>query len=271
MPLAEKARQLTKTPLGFYHLTYAATYLRERRFDGRPNVGVDRSTGATGSSRRPSLRPRQRTAGALDIAHGAARRIRELYPQFEADALENFERWHFDAAFYDALVSGLEAAGLELGGQALRVRRLVPDDEACREYDHGARPVARDCLDIEHCIEVAQPLVDAPKADAAALVERIAAAPVRRQADAVVGDGNADRAVAAATLETLTCFARACWRTFVRSSRTVLKTTSLTSSSKRVWLSSRATSQPMSPWARNSSQSSSSLACSSVRVSGGHR
>ena len=54
-------------------------------------------------------------SGRLDIAHSAAKRIRELYPQFEADALDNFERWHFDAAFYEALVGGLRAAGLELG------------------------------------------------------------------------------------------------------------------------------------------------------------
>jgi hypothetical protein len=53
-------------------------------------------------------------SGRLDVAHSAAGRIRHLYPQFEDDALANFERWHFDRAFYDALVSGLRAAGLEL-------------------------------------------------------------------------------------------------------------------------------------------------------------
>ena len=56
-------------------------------------------------------------SGRRDIAQSAARRIRELYPDFESDALANFERWHFDAAFYDALVGGLRAAGLELGTQ----------------------------------------------------------------------------------------------------------------------------------------------------------
>jgi hypothetical protein len=55
-------------------------------------------------------------SGRGDIAQSAAARIRELYPQFEADALENFERWHFGAEFHEALVSGLRAAGLELGG-----------------------------------------------------------------------------------------------------------------------------------------------------------
>ena len=32
LELAEKARDLSSTPIGFYHLTYAASYLRERRF-----------------------------------------------------------------------------------------------------------------------------------------------------------------------------------------------------------------------------------------------
>ncbi len=53
-------------------------------------------------------------SGRHDVALKAAQRLRELYPQFEADALANFERWQFDPAFYDVLVSGLEDAGLEL-------------------------------------------------------------------------------------------------------------------------------------------------------------
>ena len=52
-------------------------------------------------------------------------------------------------------------------------------------------------LDVEDGVEGAQPLIDAPEADAAALVEGVAAAPVRRQADAVVSNRDADRAVAA--------------------------------------------------------------------------
>ena len=37
-------------------------------------------------------------------------------PKFEAEALGNFEHWHFDRALYDALVDGLRGAGLELHG-----------------------------------------------------------------------------------------------------------------------------------------------------------
>jgi adenylate cyclase len=112
--LADQARKLTKAPIGFYHLTYAASYLRDRRFAEALTsaVAVDGNNWVFAQA---VLAAAAAHSGRLDIAQSAARRIRELYPQFEADALENFERWHFDAAFYEALVGGLRAAGLELG------------------------------------------------------------------------------------------------------------------------------------------------------------
>lgn len=68
------------------------------------------------------------------------------------------------------------------------------------------------------------------------------------------------------TLEISTRVACACWRTFARSSRIVSYTTSLTSVSKRVWLASRLTPQPICPEARKVSQSDSSFEWSSVRL-----
>jgi len=113
LALTEESRGLPKSPLGFYHLTYAASHLREGRFNDALTsaVAVD---GQNWIFAQAVLAAAAAHAGRLDIAQSAARRIRELYPEFEADALGNFERWHFDAAFYDALVSGLRAAGLEL-------------------------------------------------------------------------------------------------------------------------------------------------------------
>jgi adenylate cyclase len=114
LALTEESRVLTKAPLGFYHLTHAASYLREGRFADalESAVAVD---GENWVFAQAVLAAAAAHSGRRDIAQSAARRIRELYPRFEADALENFERWHFDAAFYDALVSGLRAAGLEIG------------------------------------------------------------------------------------------------------------------------------------------------------------
>ena len=113
LALTEESRGLPKSPLGFYHLTYAASHLREGRFNDALTsaVAVD---GQNWIFAQAVLAAAAAHAGRLDISQSAARRIRELYPEFEADALGNFERWHFDAAFYDALVSGLRAAGLEL-------------------------------------------------------------------------------------------------------------------------------------------------------------
>ena len=114
LALTEESRGLTKASLGFYHLTYAASHLRDGRFDAalESAVAVD---GENWVFAQAVLAAAAAHSGRRDIAQSAARRIRELYPDFESDALTNFERWHFDAVFYDALVSGLRAAGLELG------------------------------------------------------------------------------------------------------------------------------------------------------------
>jgi adenylate cyclase len=114
LALTEQSRGQTKASLGFYHLTYAACHLREGRFDDalESAVAVD---GENWVFAKAVLAAAAAHSGRRDIAQSAARRIRELYPSFEADALENFERWHFDPAFYDALVNGLRAAGLDLG------------------------------------------------------------------------------------------------------------------------------------------------------------
>jgi TolB-like protein len=114
LKLTDEARRLSKAPLGFYHLTYAASHLREGRFEDalEAAVAVD---GENWVFAQAVLAAAAASSGRRDIAQSAARRIRELYPQFEAEALANFERWHFDAAFYEALVGGLRAAGLELG------------------------------------------------------------------------------------------------------------------------------------------------------------
>ena len=114
LALTEQSRSLTKASFGFYHLTYAASHLRDGRFAEalESAVAVD---GENWVFAQAVLAAAAAHSRRHDIARSATRRIRELYPTFEADALENFERWHFDAAFYDALVSGLRAAGLDLG------------------------------------------------------------------------------------------------------------------------------------------------------------
>jgi TolB-like protein len=111
--LLQKARDLSTTPLAAYHLGYAVTYLREHRFPEALGAAlkVDAQNWAVAEA---IVAAAAAHSGRADIASKAAQRLRELYPEFEAEALENFERWRFDAEYYDVLVSGLTAAGLVL-------------------------------------------------------------------------------------------------------------------------------------------------------------
>jgi adenylate cyclase len=113
LELTKKARALTKAPVGFHDLTLAANHLRERRFDEALAAAV-KVDGANWIFAQALLAAAAAHGGRDDLAQGAVQRLRELYPEFEAEALRNFEYWHFDPELQDALVSGLRAAGLVL-------------------------------------------------------------------------------------------------------------------------------------------------------------
>jgi adenylate cyclase len=113
LPLIQRARELAKTPPALCHLAYAVTYLREGRF-AEALAAAERVDARNWVLAQAVVAAAAAQSGRQEVASEAARRLRELYPQFEAEALANFARWHFDAAFYEVLVSGLEAAGLEL-------------------------------------------------------------------------------------------------------------------------------------------------------------
>jgi TolB-like protein len=120
LPLVQKARELSETPPTLYHLAYAVTYLREHRFREAlaAALKVDAENWVLAQA---IVAAAAAHSGRDEIAGKAAQRLLELYPEFEAEALANFERWHFDAAYYGVLVSGLKAAGLELREQAVPV------------------------------------------------------------------------------------------------------------------------------------------------------
>jgi len=116
LTLAEQARELTGRPLGFYHLIHAASYLRERRFGAALSSALEVNA-PNWVFAQAVLAAAAAHSGRHDIARDAAGRIRQLYPQFESEALGNFERWHFDDEYYDVFVSGLRGAGLDLKRQ----------------------------------------------------------------------------------------------------------------------------------------------------------
>jgi adenylate cyclase len=113
LPLVQKARDLSPTPPPLYHLAYAVAYLRERRFPEAlaSALRVDAENWVVAQA---IVAAAAAHSGREEIAAKAARRILALYPEFEAEALANFERWRFDAKYHEVLVSGLKGAGLAL-------------------------------------------------------------------------------------------------------------------------------------------------------------
>ena len=120
LPLVQKASELSTTPPPLYHLAYAVTYLREQRFPEALAFAmkVDAENWVVAQA---IIAAAAAHSGRDELAAKAAQRLLELYPEFESEALANFERWHFDARIYEVLVSGLKAAGLELHEQAVSV------------------------------------------------------------------------------------------------------------------------------------------------------
>lgn len=120
LPLIERARALSKKPPGvYYNVAFAVTYLRAGQFE--------RALEATLKVRTPDwvgaqtlLTAAAALAGRDDVAQEAAARLVALYPEFESEALHDFDKWHYDGAYQEKLIAGLEAAGLKLVGASRR-------------------------------------------------------------------------------------------------------------------------------------------------------
>jgi len=82
-------------------------------------------------------------------------------------------------------------------------------EEVGGQDDRGARAFAGCRVDVEHRVELAQALVDAPEADAAARREGARLAPRPREADAVVAHAESNGGVEARAARHLHA-ARAC-------------------------------------------------------------
>ena len=105
LALAEKARELTKAPLGFYHLTHAASYLRERRFGDalasaaegrRAELGLraGRPCGRGGAQRASRRRARRRRADSRAVSRVRNRRAEGLRAlAFRRGVLRRVGQW----------------------------------------------------------------------------------------------------------------------------------------------------------------------------------
>jgi adenylate cyclase len=124
--LTQKSRALSKMPPPLHNLTYAVTYLRERRF-AEARAAAQKINARNWVVAQAVLAAAAAHEGRDDVARAAATRVRELYPQFERRALGTLERWYLDPEFREVLVSGLSAAGLVLEEQADSAEPLVRD------------------------------------------------------------------------------------------------------------------------------------------------
>jgi adenylate cyclase len=111
--MVQRAQALSKAPLGLYHLAYAVAYLSDQQYPEafRSVLQVDARNWVFAQV---VIAAAAAHVGRLDVAREAAERVREMYPEFEFEALGNFERGRFDRGFHEALVTGLAAAGLQL-------------------------------------------------------------------------------------------------------------------------------------------------------------
>ncbi len=129
LPLVQKASDLSPTPPPLYHLAYAVAYLRERRFPEAlaSALKVDAENWVVAQA---IVAAAAAHSGRDEVAGKAAQRILALYPEFEAEALANFERWRFDARYYDSPRQRPQSRGPRAtgAGGSRRVGRLVGDD-----------------------------------------------------------------------------------------------------------------------------------------------
>lgn len=116
LALIQKASDASKTPPPLYYLAHAVAYMRDGRFPEAlaSALKVDAQNWVVAQA---VVAAAAAHSGRPEIAGKAVRRLLELYPAFEVEALANFEHWHFDPQYYEILVSGLKGAGLELRPQ----------------------------------------------------------------------------------------------------------------------------------------------------------
>lgn len=122
LALVDEARKLSPNQPGMVNMAYVVDHLRHGRADealeaaqrvGTPNwfpaqMIVAAAAGLCGDER---------------LAERARVRLLQLYPTFEAEALEIFVQWHHDPALNAALVAGLTRAGLHLAGSESGVKQ----------------------------------------------------------------------------------------------------------------------------------------------------
>jgi adenylate cyclase len=113
LPLVERARALAPSMAGIYNFAYAFTYFHDEQYEAAL-AAAKQVDAPNWIAAHVILAAAAGLSGDAELARAAARRILELYPEFEREARKDFKLWHLDKAQRERFIAGLEAAGLEV-------------------------------------------------------------------------------------------------------------------------------------------------------------
>jgi len=113
LPLAERARALSRTPDGVFNLAYAINYLREGNYAAALTAALEIDL-PRWIVTQEFIASTAALCGRDDLAREALARALELDPAFESQVLQHLARWHLDPVLEERLVAGLRAAGLRI-------------------------------------------------------------------------------------------------------------------------------------------------------------
>ena len=118
--LVNEARNAVQPHPSIINMAYAVDHLRH----GRAEQALEWAQRVAAPEWFPAQMVIAASAGLCGkerVAAEARARLLEIYPNFEAEALDIFRQWQHDAALDEALLAGLSRAGIEIVAPARRV------------------------------------------------------------------------------------------------------------------------------------------------------
>lgn len=113
LPLAERARALSRTPDGVFNVAHAINYLREGNYAAALTAALEIDL-PRWIVTQELIASTAALCGRDDLAREALARVLELDPAFESQVLQHLARWHLGPVLEERLVAGLRAAGLRI-------------------------------------------------------------------------------------------------------------------------------------------------------------
>ncbi len=113
LPLVARALAISVFPPGWYHVAFAMHHLRHGRFEAA--LADAQKIKAPHLLADPGLRAACHGAlGEREECRVCLAQIEDVFPDFGSNALRELSKWHLEPKLLDALVGGLEKAGLKI-------------------------------------------------------------------------------------------------------------------------------------------------------------